>query len=167
MLTFMNQSFLNTDSSKNIDTFVDILNLFPNIHIVRIHVFLEPVGMGWYSYQENAQSKAIQLFDTTNNNTNKYETGDDINNNTIIHECDVTNLIEFHTLSSSNSDDGGIHISSAHENSRDNSEQLGEALSIMFQFEKQNLPVSLGGTFTYTCFQTWQEELLPSSSTRR
>ena len=168
ILIFMNQSFLNIDSGKNIDTFVDIFNLFPNIRIVRIHVFLEPVGMGWYSYQENAKSKAIQLFDATNNSTNKYESDDGVNNNTMIHECDnsndVTNLIEFHTLSSSHSDDNDMQISSIHENSRDNAEQLGEALSIMFQFEKQNLPVSLGGTFTYTCFQAWQDELLPASS---
>jgi hypothetical protein len=179
MLIFMNQSLLHSiddsDQNRN-DTFLDILNLFPNIRIVRIHVFLEPVGMGWYSYQENAKRKAIQLFDTTStkntrtikpasDNSDMIDDDDDNNNNNNNNnDMCIHDLIEFHTLSNDNDDIMIVSSDDSHDGK--NAEQLGEALSVMFQFEKESLPVSLGGTWTYSCFQAWQEKLMPSSATK-
>lgn len=61
ILSYLDQDFV-VSKSRLKDTFVGLLDSFPNINLESIHFFLEPVNLGWYSYQENAKCLAIQLF---------------------------------------------------------------------------------------------------------
>lgn len=61
LITFLEEEVIQSEAHKH-NTFIDILESYPTIQIEFVHTFLEPVGLGWYSYQENATNMLRNLF---------------------------------------------------------------------------------------------------------
>jgi hypothetical protein len=63
-LVYLDQNFVDSTVQIN-DTFVDVLDSFSNIHIESVHCFYEPLGLGWYSFQESGRQVVVQLWGTS------------------------------------------------------------------------------------------------------
>ena len=61
ILAYLDQEFVQSKSGLN-DTFIGIIDTFPNIKLDSIHIFFESVCLGWYSYQESAKCVSSQMF---------------------------------------------------------------------------------------------------------
>jgi hypothetical protein len=120
------------------ETLVDIVQLFSKIEVVRIHVFFEAIGLGWYSYQANGKAKAMALFDPNGNN------------------------IEYHTLPSDITTYTQTNNNEKNEADDPQEQDMGEAFSIVFGFNKQHLPEWMGGGWDLSCFETFQNHIVSS-----
>jgi hypothetical protein len=74
LISFLEEEVISSEAYDDSNTFIDIMKSFPTIQIEFVHIFLEPVGLGWYSYQENATRMLRQLFIMPNQEQMEFHT---------------------------------------------------------------------------------------------
>ena len=139
LLCFVDETVTRDDPVPS-ESFDDVFNAFTTQHeclleLVCVHVFLEPVGLGWFTYQVNAKVKVQSWFDPT------------------------TYRIDYHTLPSTIDDNENTAIPID-----DGEQDLCEAFSIVFGFDRNNLPEWMGGGWTLERLQNARSERIEQES---
>lgn len=134
LLSFIHQDVA-TDGILD-ETFADIIMAFPNVKIVCIHLLMEPIQLGWYSYQASAKSKVLSLFG--------------------IKDADDS-IIEYHTLpqleasSTTSATTKGYCI---------DEQDLVGSFSATYGYQRKYLPERMGGGWNSRKFKKWQQEVM-------